>query len=81
MDKTNYYIPEIAFWARTKGFEFNTVFNVLYPRTFVCGEWKTTFWFPKRREEKENKDENMRVIKQTASFFDCPYMCINVKDI
>ncbi len=27
-----------------------------------------------QREEKEDRDENMSVIKQTPPFFDCPYM-------
>ena len=29
---------------------------------------------PQREEEKEDRDENMSVIKQTPPFFDCSYM-------
>ena len=49
-------------------------YSMLYSLTyaFLCGEWKTTFWFP-NRGGKGNKDENMRIIKQTSPFFDCSH--------
>ena len=47
-----------------------------------CVRWmENNILISQKKGRKKNKDENMRVIKQTASFFDCPYMCINVKDI
>ena len=46
----------------------------------MCGEWKTTFWFP-NREGKENTYENMRVIKQNFFILWLSVYVQDVKDI
>ena len=80
-DKLLYY-KDKHFVHERKGFEFNTVYSMVYrPRTQFCAvNGKQHFDFPTERE-KENRDENMRVIKQNFSILWLSIYLQDVKDI